>query len=554
MGRKLFSLLVLLSFAVFPPGNLTQAADGDEPPRKLTRKQEKKRLKRLEKELEGPFRRWLKNDVRYIITGDERKAFLRMSTAEERENFIEQFWMRRDPTPDSIENEYKEEHYRRIAYANDRFASGIPGWRTDRGRIYIAHGPPDEIESRPSGGMYQRPYEEGGGTTSTFPFETWRYRWLEGVGQNVMLEFVDPTMTGEYRLTMDPSEKDALLHVPGAGLTMAEQMGLSSKSDRFTRPDGTRMGMPMGGVQGRRYNQFERLQLHADIFKPPPVKFKDLEAVVDSRIEYNTLPFMVEIHYVRVTNSSILTGVTVQLQNRDLVFEDDEGVQRAVVNIFGRVTTMTRRVATHFEDTVTIDTTEAQLQKELDRVAIYQKGVPLAPGSYRLELVVKDIVGETMGTYRVALRVPAFEEEKLAMSSLILADRIERVPTRSLGTGQFVIGSSKVRPRIGEEFKRTEKMGIYMQVYNLGENEETSLPEGSVSYQIAKLDNPDDLLLDFTEGFEQIRGISARQTVIEKLLPLRNLEPGEYRLSLKVTDTIKNETLVPTATFKVKGG
>ena len=553
MSRKLFSLLVLFSFAVFPPGNVSQAAEGDEPPRKLTRKQEKKRLKRLEKELEGPFRRWLKNDVIYIITGDERKAFLRLTTAEERENFTEQFWMRRDPTPDSMENEYKEEHYRRIAYANDRFASGIPGWRTDRGRIYIAHGPPDEIESRPSGGMYQRPYEEGGGTTSTYPFETWRYRWLEGVGQNVMLEFVDPTMTGEYRLTMDPSEKDALLHVPGAGLTMAEQMGMSSKADRFTRSDGTRMGMPMGGVQGRRYNQFERLQLHADIFKPPPVKFKDLEAVVDSRIEYNTLPFVVEVHYVRVTNSSILTGITVQLQNRDLVFEDDEGVQRAVVNVFGRVSTMTRRVATHFEDTVTIDTTAEQLQKELERVAIYQKGVPLAPGSYRLELVVKDIVGETMGTYRVALRVPKFEEEKLAMSSLILADRIERVPTRSLGTGQFVIGSSKVRPRIGEEFKRNEKMGIYVQIYNLGENEETSLPEGSVSYQIARLGSPEDLLLDFTEGFEKISGISSRQTVIEKLLPLRNLEPGEYRLSLKVTDKIKNETLVPTATFKVKG-
>ena len=291
----------------------------------------------------------------------------------------------------------------------------------------------------------------------------------------------------------------------------------------------------------------------ADIMKPPPVKFKDLEAVVDSRIEYNTLPFVVEIHYVRVSNNSVLTGVTVQLKNRDVVFENDEGVQRAVVNIFGRVSTITRKVATHFEDTVTIDTTAERLQGELERVAIYQKGVPLAPGSYRLELVVKDIVGETIGTHRMAIKVPRFEEEKLAMSSLILADRIERVPMRSLGAGQFVIGSSKVRPRIGEEFKRNEKLGIYVQVYNLGENEDTSLPEGSVSYQITRLDSPEDLLLDFTEGFEKIRGVSARQTIIEKLLPLRNLEPGEYRLNLKVTDRVKNETLAPTATFKVKG-
>ena len=214
---------------------------------------------------------------------------------------------------------------------------------------------------------------------------------------------------------------------------------------------------------------------------------------------------------------------------------------------------MTRRVATNFEDTVTISTTAERLQQETERQSIYQKSVPLAPGMYRLELVVKDIVGETMGTYRIALRVPEFDDEQLAMSTLILADRIERVPTRSLGTGQFVIGSSKVRPRIGEEFKPTEKMGIYMQVYNLGEDDETARPSGSISYQIAKLDAPDDLLLNFSEPFDQIRGSSSRQTVIEKLLPLGNLSPGEYRLSVKVDDKIKNETLTPTATFKIKG-
>lgn len=553
MSYKLLFLPVFFSFLLFQPGDFLCAAKKEDKPVKLTPKQERKRLKRLEKELEGPFRRWLKQDVVYIITGDEKRAFLRLTTAEERENFTEQFWLRRDPTPDTLENEYKEEHYRRVAYANDRFSSGRPGWKMDRGRIYIAHGAPDEIESHPSGGSYERPYEEGGGMTSTYPFEIWRYRWIEGVGSDVRLEFVDPTYSGEYRLTSDPSEKDALLHIPGAGLTMAEQMGLSSKVDRFMRSDGTRMGTPVSGMQLRRYNIFERMQLMADIMKPPPVKFKDLEAVVDSRIEYNTLPFVVEIHYVRVSNNSVLTGVTVQLKNRDVVFENDEGVQRAVVNIFGRVSTITRKVATHFEDTVTIDTTAERLQGELERVAIYQKGVPLAPGSYRLELVVKDIVGETIGTHRMAIKVPRFEEEKLAMSSLILADRIERVPMRSLGAGQFVIGSSKVRPRIGEEFKRNEKMGIYVQVYNLGENEDTSLPEGSVSYQITRLDSPEDLLLDFTEGFEKIRGVSARQTIIEKLLPLRNLEPGEYRLNLKVTDRVKNETLAPTATFKVKG-
>ena len=522
-----------------------------EEPAKLTAKQERRRIEKLRKELRGPFKRWLDEDVRYIITGDERKVFVQLSTDEERENFIESFWMRRDPTPDSMENEYKEEHYRRIAYANERFASGIPGWKTDRGRIYIAYGPPDENESHPSGGQYQRPYEEGGGFTSTYPFEIWRYRWIEGIGSDMLLEFVDPTMTGEYRLTMDPSEKDALLHVPGAGLTLSEQMGLTDKADRFRRTDGTRMGTPIGGAQSIRYNQFERLQLYANIFKPPAVKFKDLEAIVNSTIDYDTLPYEVDIHYVRVTNSSVLSGITVLLRNEDLMFKEEDGLHKAVANIFGRITTLTRRVHDTFEETVSVKTTAERLHQDADRASVFNKSVPLAPGMYRLELVVKDLVGETMGTYRTAMRVPEFDDEALAASSLILADKIERVPIRSLGTGQFVIGSSKVRPRINYAFKQDERMGIYMQVYNLGQNAETSRPIGNVTYQIASLDNPSELLLDFSEDVNTIRGASARQVVIEKLLPLRSLEPGEYRLSVMVEDNVKNESLSPSATFKV---
>ena len=548
MRRRLVSCIAVLVLSALAAPVCAQNA---QEPSKLSAKEEKRRLQRLRKELRGPFKRWLDEDVRYIITNEERKAFVQMATDEERENFIESFWLRRDPTPDSMENEYKEEHYRRIAYANDRYASGIPGWKADRGRIYIAHGPPDEIESHPSGGHYQRPYEEGGGFTSTYPFEIWRYRWIEGIGTDVLLEFVDPTMTGEYRLTMDPSEKDALLHVPGAGLTLSEQMGLTTKADRFRRTDGSRMGRPIGGVQSMRYNQFERLQLYANIFKPPAVKFKDLEAIVNSTIDYDTLPYEVDVHYVRVTNSSVLCGITVLLRNENLMFKEEGGLQKAVANIFGRITTMTRRVQSTFEDTVSIKTTHERLQQEVGRSSVYNKSTPLAPGMYRLELVVKDLVGETMGTYRTAMRVPEYDDEALAASSLIIADKIERVPIRSLGTGQFVIGGSKVRPRIDDSFKRNEKMGIYMQIYNLGQSEETRKPMGNVTYQITRLDSPQELLLNFTEDVNSIRGASARQVVIEKLLPLQSLEPGEYRLNLLVEDNVKNESLAPTAIFKV---
>jgi GWxTD domain-containing protein len=200
------------------PTSQTQPSDkSTQPPAKketvakpMTERQKKKQEEKLRKELETPYRKWLNEEVVYIITDEEKKAFRALATDEEREQFIEQFWLRRDPTPDTEENEFREEHYRRIAYANERFASGIPGWKTDRGRIYIEYGPADEVESHPSGGTYERPFEEGGGTTSTYPFEKWRYRYLEGIGSDINIEFVDADSSGEFRMTTDPSQKDAV--------------------------------------------------------------------------------------------------------------------------------------------------------------------------------------------------------------------------------------------------------------------------------------------------------------------------------------------------------
>src|SRR6266545_6474171 len=292
----------------------------------LSEKEKRKREEKLRKELMTPYRKWLNEDVAYIITDEERAAFKRLQTDEEREQFIESFWMRRDPTPDSAENEFKEEHYRRIAYANERYASGIPGWKSDRGRIYITFGPADEIESHPSGGSYERPTEEGGGTTSTYPFEQWRYRWIEGIGSDIIIEFVDPTMTGEYRMTMDPSEKDALLYVPNAGLTLMEQMGMSSKTDRFNRTDGTHLGTAFGGTP-MRMNQFERLEQFAKLQKPPTIKFKDLEAAVSSRITFNILPMKLRADYIPLTESSVISNITLQFENKDLQFQNKDGVQ-----------------------------------------------------------------------------------------------------------------------------------------------------------------------------------------------------------------------------------
>jgi GWxTD domain-containing protein len=515
----------------------------------LTEKQKKKRDEKLRKELETPYRKWLNEDVVYIITDEEKTAFKRLQTDEEREQFIEQFWLRRDPTPDTEENEFKEEHYRRIAYANDHYASGIPGWKTDRGRIYIVYGPPDEIESHPSGGTYERPMEEGGGETSTYPFEQWRYRYIEGIGTNIVLEFVDPSMSGEYHLTMDPSEKDALTYVPGAGLTLMEQMGLATKTQRFQNTDGTHLGQAFGG-SSESMMEFNRLEQYAKIQQPPKVKFKDLEDAVTSKITFNILPMQVRADFFPLTEASVLTYVTLQFQNKDLNFQSKEGVQKAAVNIFGRVTTMTRRIVQTFEDTVTVDCADEMLQAYAQRSSIYQKSLPLPPGTYRLNVVVKDIVGGNMNNYETALNVPHVDTEKLQSSTVVLADLIEKVPTKSIGVGQFVIGSSKVRPRVSDSFSRSEKMGIYFKLYNFGPDEKTQKPNGQIEYEVVK-NGSNEKIFEFTEDVASLPGASASQVTVEKLLPLDKLQPGQYTLKLKITDRNRNQTLTPTAQFTV---
>ena len=516
----------------------------------MTEKQRKRQEAKLKKELETPYRKWLNEDVTYIITDEERAAFKKLQTDEEREQFIEQFWLRRDPTPDTVENEFKEEHYRRIAYSNEHYASGIPGWKTDRGRIYITFGPPDEIESHPSGGTYERPPEEGGGTTSTFPFEQWRYRYIDGIGNDVIIEFVDPTMSGEYRMTMDPSEKDALLYVPGAGLTLMEQLGLSDKTQRFNRTDGTHLGVPFGG-QSESMNEFNRLERFAKLQQAPKVKFTDLEAQVNSRITYNILPVKVRVDYFPVTDASVLTYITVQFDNKDLQFQAKEGVQKAVVNIYGRVTTMTRRMAVNpFEDTVTVDAPTEFLQEYAKNRSIYQKTVPLAPATYRLNIVAKDVIAGTMNNYEMAIQVPRLNEDKASTSTLILADMIENVNTRSIGTGMFVVGGKKVRPRVDDVFKRDEKMGIYMKVYNLGSDENTHKPVGEVEYSLIKKGS-NETVASFKENLSDLPDASASQVTLEKFLNLKGLDPGQYTVKLKITDKTKNQVLTPSADFTV---
>jgi GWxTD domain-containing protein len=523
--------------------------------RPLSEKQKKANSKALKQELSSTYKKWLNQDVVYIITPEEKAAFKQLSNDEERDNFIENFWLRRDPTPDTPENEYKEEHYRRIAYANEHFAAGIPGWRTDRGRIYIMWGPPDQIEAHPSGGTYERPMEEGGGETSTFPFETWRYRYLEGVGQEVNLEFVDTCQCGDYHLTIDPNEKDALLHTPGGGQTLYEQMGLSTQAQRISQgPFGANAG-PMQQLQNS--HEFDKMELMAKVNAPPPVKFKDLEEVVSHKINVNLMPFEVRTDYVKVTGDTVLVPVTLQVKNKDITFVTKDGIQRGTVNIFGRVTGITGRVAQTFEDTVQVDVPQELLEQTLNHSSLYWKAVPLRPGRYRIDLVVKDVNGDRVGTWTRGILVPEYSEDKLASSSLILADRMEKVPTKNIGSGSFVIGETKLAyPHLDSpdgkpaSFKRDQRMSLWMQVYNLQPDDKTKKTSAKIDYEIVNLAN-NQPVLHSSESTDALGNVGD-QVTLAKSLSLVSFPPGMYRLTVKVDDNVSKQEIAPSVRFAVE--
>ncbi len=531
--------------------------------RKLT-KQERRREKAIRKEMESPYKKWISGPVGYIMTPAERNAFKKLSTDEERDRFIEQFWARRNPNPGAGDNAYKEEFYRRVAYANEHYASGIPGWKADRGRIYIMYGPPDSVESHPTGGSYVPSTTDmpwfgatgGSPVMTTYPFVDWTYNYIPGIGNNVTLEFVDPTDTGEYHLTMNPCEKDAMAQSPGdtsgcqGGIAIGSMWNPGAMLPSNISPSGvssTIMRTNIAGY-GMGMNEFDRLDLYSKIFQPPAVKFNDLKAVVTSTLSSQLLPFSVRTDFLKITDNTVLTPITIQVPYREMQFVNKNGVMHAVLDVYGQLSTLGGRVAHTFQDSVVADVPQHAFQQYVRTKAVYQKPVYLHPGHYKLSVVLKDDQSGHMGSMNLGIVVPQYSDSKLSSSSLILADEIQPLPTSDVGSGPFVIGGTKVRPSVNQTFTQKENLGIYMQVYNLGLDPKTHKPSASFNYQILK---DGKAILNQTEQSANMKH-AAEQVTLEKIMPVRLLQPGKYTLQIKISDHVKKETDTQTTHFQVK--
>ncbi|MGI4828473.1 MAG: GWxTD domain-containing protein [Janthinobacterium lividum] len=546
--------------AVQDNGGVTKAAPVEERPdplkRRLSDHEEVQRRKAIRNELSPEDKKWLSEDVRWIITDEEAHAFKNLSNEEERQQFIELFWQRRNPNPDSPENEFRDEHYARIAYTNEHFAAGKPGWMTDRGHIYIAFGKPDSIDSHPSGGNYERPMEEGGGSTSTFPFETWHYRYLAGVGDNIDIEFVDTCMCGDYHATIDRSEKDALKHTPGAGQTLYESMGKAKQADRMS--GGLEQLGPGPMSSSQQSKQFDRLDTFAKLMAPPKVKFADLDEFLSSEKILSGPPFLFDVRtdYVKLTNDTVLVPVTLQLRNGDITYKTKDGDANGVVNILGRVSNINHRIVQTFEDTVKVETPADLLDRTKTNSSVYWKALPLAPGRYKLEIAIKDVNNpEHVGTWKRSVDVPKFDDDRLGHSSLILADQMERVPSKDVGTGNFVIGNTKLRPRVSSTistpvvFHRGQNLNFWMQVYNLGIGD-NKRNDATIEYQVLDL-AANKQILESQETAAKLNP-NADQLTLEKTMPLGSLQPGRYQVVIKINDVVSKQQIAESAPFVIE--
>jgi hypothetical protein len=399
--------------------------------------------------------------------------------------------------------------------------------------------------------------DEGGGNTSTYPFEIWHYRYLEGIGDNIDIEFVDSCMCGDYHMTIDRSEKDALKNVPGAGQTLYEQQGQSSKADRFSGGGLEQLGAGPGS-SANQSKQFDRLDRFAKLMAPPVIKFKDMESFMATSKILTGPPFLFDVRtdYVKVTNDTVIVPLTLQIRNGDITFKEKDGASMGTVNILGRVSNLNHKPIQTFEDTVNVQVPSELLARTRNNVSVYWKSLPLRPGLYKIDIVIKDVNNpDHIGRWQRSVNVPRYDDDRLASSSLILADQMERVPSKDIGAGNFVIGNTRIRPRVPSgvstpvTFHRGQSLNFWMQVYNLGIDEKSKQNGATIEYQI--LDMATNKAVLETQELTSKMNPNADQVTIEKSLPLASLQPGKYQVNIKVNDGISKQQIAESAPFIV---
>ncbi len=497
------------------------------------------------------YDKWLNDTVVHIIAHDERAVFKKLTSPEEKENFIEQFWRRRDPDPRTMINEFKEEHYRRIAYADDHFSSGLAGRNTDRGRIYIVHGPPADIESYPAGGRYDRTLDEGLGTTIAYPFERWRYRNLEGIGSNIIIEFVDQTFTGDYKLSYHPDDKDLMADKGFGGLKWAEIERLTDKADRWMRH-----GRPMMDTSGANdwyemQKQFDRLRMTTATMGQVKGKYDDLKKIVRTRVSYTPLPFGLRNDQLELNAREVLVLLTLEIPKQELNFRPAAAAtSTATLDLYGVVTNMSNQHVAEIDQEVAVHVSTDEVAQGLTDIALYQVVLILdREQRYKLELFLQDMESGKVGTKILAINPFRSRNEGLGASSLLLSDHVRRLGFVPDEYEMFVMGDLLVRPSVSRNFAGENPLWAYLELYGLELDSTSSKPSIKADYYILK---DGQIVFEIHDSLgKSVYFSSYRRTMLLQQFPLSRLKPGKYTLKAQISDRIGGNNTSRTDEFTI---
>jgi len=365
----------------------------------------------------------------------------------------------------------------------------------------------------------------------------------------VLLEFVDKSWAGQYRLTMNPDEKDALMMAPGAGLTLAEELGHAKKMERPYFQPGMRGRYPFMHQRAIddpfiRYERFVQVQM------AEPIKYDDLKQIVEVDVSFNELSFDVRQDYLGLNKDQVFVPVTLEIENKSLTFDDQDGSHRAKLAVYGIVTSIQNRIVTEFDEDLELVFGSSQMTAVLKSRSSYQRILLLDRGMrYRLDLVVKDLNSNQVGVVRVGLAPPSYQEEQLESSSLILSELIVPLPNVQEQQEMFVLGDIKVRPSVKNVFSVENPLGLYLQLLGLGMDQGTLAPSVETRYRISR---GGDTVVELIGGEQEgLRVYSDDRAALIKVLPIGDLEPGKYRVEVEVRDLVKGQSVRQVQDFRL---
>jgi hypothetical protein len=291
------------------------------------------------------------------------------------------------------------------------------------------------------------------------------------------------------------------------------------------------------------------------------IKFQDLQ--LESFLSNHKLlngpffPFDVRTDYVKVTDDTVLVPITLQIKNRNITFTTKDGVSRGDVHIIGRVSTITDKIVQSFEETVEVEEPSELLPKTLDNSQLYWKALPLRPGRYRVDIAIKDVNNpDHIGTWAQGITVPKYDDDRLAASSLILAKKMEKVASKEIGTGNFIIGNTKLLPTVETtqatpaSFKQTQSLNFWMQVYNLGIDDTSKKNSAVIHYQIIDLATNKPIFQKDEDT--KVLGATSDQLTLSKSVPLASVPPGKYQVKVSIDDSISKQQIAQTVPFNVE--